>query len=174
MGGKSFSWIEPLILTLNWSILLVFVKIEEFGVISNTKLINTCSAIIKNHLNYAFPGIEFPYRYNQQTGSYSIIHFRFFDFYLSDYFISINLSYNKLLFFGYSLISDNSTVWLSIYLLDYSKYLTWAVNYLIIYLFEYLFLSIFIHFYPFLSIFIYFYLFLSIFIYFYIFLSIFI
>ena len=38
------------------------VKVEEFGVISNTKLINTCSAIIKNHLNYAFPGIEFPYR----------------------------------------------------------------------------------------------------------------
>ena len=35
---------------------------EEFGVISNTRLINTCSTIIKNKFSYAFSGMEFPYR----------------------------------------------------------------------------------------------------------------
>jgi len=40
-------------------------KVEEFGVISNTRLINTCSTIIKNKFNYAFPSpFDFPYRAN--------------------------------------------------------------------------------------------------------------
>ena len=40
-------------------------KVEEFGVISNTRLINTCSTIIKNKFNYAFPPpFEFQYRAN--------------------------------------------------------------------------------------------------------------
>jgi len=40
-------------------------KVEEFGVISNTRLINTCSTIIKNKFNYAFPSpFDFPYRSN--------------------------------------------------------------------------------------------------------------
>ena len=40
-------------------------KVEEFGVISNTRLINTCSTIIKNKFNYAFQnGFDFPYRAN--------------------------------------------------------------------------------------------------------------
>jgi len=40
-------------------------KVEEFGVISNTRLINTCSTIIKNKFNYAFPApFDFPYRSN--------------------------------------------------------------------------------------------------------------
>lgn len=40
-------------------------KVEEFGVISNTRLINTCSTIIKNKFSYAFPSpFDFPYRSN--------------------------------------------------------------------------------------------------------------
>ena len=43
----------------------VSTKVEEFGVISNTRLINTCSTIIKNKFNYAFPSpFDFPYRSN--------------------------------------------------------------------------------------------------------------
>jgi cyclin C len=36
--------------------------VEEFGVISNTRLINTCSMIVKNKFSYAFSGMDFPYR----------------------------------------------------------------------------------------------------------------
>ena len=43
----------------------MFDQVEEFGVISNTRLINTCSTIIKNKFNYAFPSpFDFPYRSN--------------------------------------------------------------------------------------------------------------
>ena len=43
----------------------MFYQVEEFGVISNTRLINTCSTIIKNKFNYAFPSpFDFPYRSN--------------------------------------------------------------------------------------------------------------
>jgi hypothetical protein len=38
------------------------VQVEEFGVISNTRLINTCSMIVKNKFSYAFSGMDFPYR----------------------------------------------------------------------------------------------------------------
>ena len=37
---------------------------EEFGVISNTRLINTCSTVIKNKFSYAYPQQDFPYRSN--------------------------------------------------------------------------------------------------------------
>ena len=37
---------------------------EEFGVISNTRLINTCSTVIKNKFSYAYPQQDFPYRAN--------------------------------------------------------------------------------------------------------------
>jgi len=57
---NSLNTVDPLLMAPTCVFLAS--KVEEFGVISNTKLINTCSAIIKNHLNYAFPGIEFPYR----------------------------------------------------------------------------------------------------------------
>ena len=43
----------------------MLIQVEEFGVISNTRLINTCSTIIKNKFNYAFPSpFDFPYRSN--------------------------------------------------------------------------------------------------------------
>jgi hypothetical protein len=38
------------------------IQVEEFGVISNTRLINTCSMIVKNKFSYAFSGMDFPYR----------------------------------------------------------------------------------------------------------------
>ena len=37
---------------------------EEFGVISNTRLINTCANIVKNKFSYAYPHQYFPYRPN--------------------------------------------------------------------------------------------------------------
>lgn len=39
-------------------------KVEEFGVISNTRLINTCANIVKNKFSYAYPNQDFPYRPN--------------------------------------------------------------------------------------------------------------
>jgi len=57
---NSLNTVDPLLMAPTCVFLAS--KVEEFGVISNTKLINTCSIIIKNNLNYAFPGIEFPYR----------------------------------------------------------------------------------------------------------------
>ncbi|CAH1782036.1 unnamed protein product [Owenia fusiformis] len=39
-------------------------KVEEFGVISNNRLISTCQNLIKNKFSYAYPSGEFPYRIN--------------------------------------------------------------------------------------------------------------
>ena len=39
-------------------------QVEEFGVISNTRLINTCANIVKNKFSYAYPNQDFPYRPN--------------------------------------------------------------------------------------------------------------
>ncbi|XP_034236755.1 cyclin-C [Thrips palmi] len=38
-------------------------KVEEFGVISNNRLITTCSTVVKNKLSYAYT-TDFPYRTN--------------------------------------------------------------------------------------------------------------
>lgn len=38
-------------------------QVEEFGVISNSRLINTCQTVIKNKFSYAYQQ-EFPYRTN--------------------------------------------------------------------------------------------------------------
>lgn len=59
---NSFRCVDPLLLAPT-SIFLAS-KVEEFGVISNTRLINTCSAVIKNKFNYAYPNSDFPYRAN--------------------------------------------------------------------------------------------------------------
>ena len=47
-----------------YSVLFQASKVEEFGVISNTRLINTCANIVKNKFSYAYPNQEFPYRPN--------------------------------------------------------------------------------------------------------------
>ena len=38
-------------------------KVEEFGVISNSRLISTCQAVVKNKFSHAHP-LEYPYRIN--------------------------------------------------------------------------------------------------------------
>lgn len=59
---NSLASVDPLLLAPT-SVFLSS-KVEEFGVISNTRLINTCSTIIKNKFSYAYPGQDFPYRAN--------------------------------------------------------------------------------------------------------------
>jgi len=39
-------------------------KVEEFGMISTSRLINTCSTMVKNKYAYAYPNQDFPYRVN--------------------------------------------------------------------------------------------------------------
>ncbi len=59
---NSLKCVDPLLLAPT-SIFLAS-KVEEFGVISNTKLINICFAVVKNKFSYAYPHIttEFPYK----------------------------------------------------------------------------------------------------------------
>ena len=57
---NSLKCVDPLLMAPT-SVFLAS-KVEEFGVISNTRLINTCTAIVKNKYAYAFPGQDFPYR----------------------------------------------------------------------------------------------------------------
>ena len=60
---NSLNSVDPLLLAP--TCVFLSSKVEEFGVISNTRLINTCSTIIKNKFNYAFNnGFDFPYRAN--------------------------------------------------------------------------------------------------------------
>ena len=58
---NSLKCVDPLLLAPT-SIFLAS-KVEEFGVISNTRLINTCSTVIKNKFAYAYQNQDFPYRY---------------------------------------------------------------------------------------------------------------
>lgn len=57
---NSLKCVDPLLLAPT-SIFLAS-KVEEFGVISNTRLINTCSTVIKNKFSYAYQNQDFPYR----------------------------------------------------------------------------------------------------------------
>ena len=59
---NSLKCVDPLLLAPT-SIFLAS-KVEEFGVISNTRLINTCTTVIKNKFSYAYPNQDFPYRPN--------------------------------------------------------------------------------------------------------------
>lgn len=59
---NSLRCIDPLLLAP--TAIFLGSKVEEFGVISNTRLINTCSTVIKNKFSYAYPNQEFPYRAN--------------------------------------------------------------------------------------------------------------
>lgn len=58
---NSLKCIDPLLLAPT-SVFLAS-KVEEFGVISNTRLITTCQTVVKNKFNYAYTQ-EFPYRTN--------------------------------------------------------------------------------------------------------------
>lgn len=53
--------IDPLLLAP--TALFLASKVEEFGVISNSRLISTCQTVLKNKFSYAYSQ-EFPYRIN--------------------------------------------------------------------------------------------------------------
>ncbi|KAJ8919631.1 hypothetical protein NQ315_006157 [Exocentrus adspersus] len=58
---NSLKCIDPLLLAP--TCLFLASKVEEFGVISNSRLITTCQTVIKNKFSYAYTQ-EFPYRTN--------------------------------------------------------------------------------------------------------------
>lgn len=58
---NSLKSIDPLLLAP--TCIFLASKVEEFGVISNTRLISTCQTVIKNKFGYAYQQ-EFPYRTN--------------------------------------------------------------------------------------------------------------
>nr|CAD7395320.1 unnamed protein product [Timema poppensis] len=58
---NSLKCIDPLLLAPTCVFLAS--KVEEFGVISNSRLITTCQTVVKNKFNYAYTQ-EFPYRTN--------------------------------------------------------------------------------------------------------------
>ncbi|KAL4715240.1 hypothetical protein ACJJTC_007822 [Scirpophaga incertulas] len=59
---NSLKCIDPLLLAPTCVFLAS--KVEEFGVISNSRLISTCQTVIKNKFGYAYGQQEFPYRTN--------------------------------------------------------------------------------------------------------------
>lgn len=63
-------------------------KVEEFGVVSNTRLISAATSVLKTRFSYAFPK-EFPYRMN---------HILECEFYLLELMVSIEcfVSHNTL------------------------------------------------------------------------------
>ncbi|XP_044256094.1 cyclin-C isoform X2 [Tribolium madens] len=58
---NSLKCIDPLLLAP--TCIFLASKVEEFGVISNSRLITTCQTVIKNKFSYAYTQ-EFPYRTN--------------------------------------------------------------------------------------------------------------
>jgi len=58
---NSLKCIDPLL--MEPTCVFLASKVEEFGVISNNRLISTCQTVVKNKFSYAFPQ-EFPYRIN--------------------------------------------------------------------------------------------------------------
>ncbi|GBP22907.1 Cyclin-C [Eumeta japonica] len=59
---NSLKCIDPLLLAPTCVFLAS--KVEEFGVISNSRLITTCQNVIKSKFSYAYGQQEFPYRTN--------------------------------------------------------------------------------------------------------------
>lgn len=58
---NSLKSIDPLLLAP--TCIFLASKVEEFGVISNSRLVSTCQTVIKNKFSYAYSQ-EFPYRTN--------------------------------------------------------------------------------------------------------------
>ncbi|XP_022238105.1 cyclin-C-like isoform X2 [Limulus polyphemus] len=56
---NSLKCIDPLLMAP--TCIFLASKVEEFGVISNSRLISTCQTVVKNKFSYAYPQ-EFPYR----------------------------------------------------------------------------------------------------------------
>ncbi|XP_064649185.1 cyclin-C-like [Lineus longissimus] len=62
-SGNSLKCIDPLLLAPTCVFLAS--KVEEFGVISNTRLISTLNSVVKNKFSHAFGNTESPYRISQ-------------------------------------------------------------------------------------------------------------
>lgn len=60
---NSLKSIDPLLMTP--TCILLASKVEEFGVISNNRLMSTCSTVLKNKFAFAYNHNEFPYRISQ-------------------------------------------------------------------------------------------------------------
>ena len=58
---NSLKSIDPLLLAP--TCIFLASKVEEFGVISNNRLIQTCQTVVKNKFSFAYPQ-DFPYRIN--------------------------------------------------------------------------------------------------------------
>ncbi|XP_003739606.1 cyclin-C [Galendromus occidentalis] len=58
---NSFKCVDPLLLAP--TCIFLASKVEEFGVISNSRLISTCQAVVKNKYSHVYTA-EFPYRIN--------------------------------------------------------------------------------------------------------------
>jgi len=58
---NSLKSIDPLLMAP--TCIFLASKVEEFGVISNSRLISTCQTVVKTKFSFAFPQ-EFPYRIN--------------------------------------------------------------------------------------------------------------
>ena len=61
---NSLKCVDPLLLVP--TCLFLSAKVEECGVITNAKLINACTTVLKSKFAFAFPTVqEYPYRINQ-------------------------------------------------------------------------------------------------------------
>ncbi|KAK2154296.1 hypothetical protein LSH36_271g00019 [Paralvinella palmiformis] len=60
---NSLRSIDPLLMAPTCAFLAS--KVEEFGVLSNNRLITTCQQVVKNKYGYAYGSTEFPYRISQ-------------------------------------------------------------------------------------------------------------
>jgi len=96
---NSLKSIDPLLLAP--TCLVLASKVEEFGVISQSKLIAACQSLIKNRYNYAYQQ-EYPYRINH------LLEAEFFLLELMDCCLIVYHPYRPLLQFFQDLPHDDS------------------------------------------------------------------
>jgi len=98
---NSLRCIDPLLLAPTCVFLAS--KVEEFGVISNSRLINTCQTVVKNKLAYAYTS-EFPYRNNH------ILECEFYLLENLDCCLVVYQPYRPLLQYTQDMAADDQTV----------------------------------------------------------------
>ncbi|KAF0304084.1 Cyclin-C [Amphibalanus amphitrite] len=98
---NSLRCVDPLLLAPTCVFLAS--KVEEFGVISNSRLINTCQTVVKNKLAYAYAA-EFPYRNNH------ILECEFYLLENLDCCLVVYQPYRPLLQYTQDLNADDNTV----------------------------------------------------------------
>jgi len=95
---NSMSNLDPLLLAP--TAVFLASKVEEFGVISNSRLITTCSNVIKSKFSYAYNS-EFPYRTNH------ILECEFYLLELLDCCLVVYQPYRPLIQFSYDIGVDD-------------------------------------------------------------------